>query len=127
MALESQTLSTRIAALVGTVVVATVAACFVALVLNDQSYLFAIAWGLASIADKGELRRETLSEAVADGVDRALRVLWVGLVVLGGVLAVSSMLARQGKKGPASLGGGAVAADRAVATTTAAETHKKAE
>ena len=98
MALEAQPLETRVAALLVAIIVAPLAALLVALVFDDQAYLCAIAWALAAIADKSDFRRTTLPSAVADGVNRALSVLWVTLLVFGALVVLASKLWKeQGK------------------------------
>lgn len=109
MTLEAQPLSTRVAALVVSIVFASLSATFAAFAFRAEAYLCAIAWAMAAIADKGEFRRETLPAAVADGVGRAFSVLSVALVVLGAALSIagsSFFKARVSTEGAVGGGGG---------------------
>lgn len=99
MVLESQPLSTRVAALLFSVVAGSVAAGVVASVFNDLSYLCAIAWAFAAIADNGDFRGETLPTAeVAEGFDCAFSVLWVALLVFGAFSVIVSKAVKQLEK-----------------------------
>lgn len=90
LALESYPLSTRVAALILTVVGACIAASFAAVVYADQVFVCAIAWALAGIAAKTDVRQDLLAVDVAQGVDEALRASSVGLLTLGVLISVGS-------------------------------------
>ena len=109
MNLEAQPLSTRVAALIVSIVFASLSATFAAFAFRGEAYLCAIAWAMAAISDKDEFRRETLPAAVADGVGRAFSVLSVALVVLGAALSIagsSFFKARVSTEGAVGDGGG---------------------
>lgn len=131
--LEARPLSTRVAAVVVTAVVASVAAGFAASVFYDRAYLCAIAWAMAAIADKRDFRREALPSGVAEGVEHAFSILSAALLVFGVSAAVVGSRVRRvrvpaiesegggGGGGVGGAGGGGGVLDAGV------EGHSKAE
>lgn len=91
LALEKADQSTKIAALLLTLIGACLAGCFAVTVLHDQAYLCAIAWAVAGIAGKMDYRSSMLERDVAAGVDTTLLISWIGLLVVGASNAAFSM------------------------------------
>lgn len=85
---------------------------------------------MAAIADKGDFRRETLPEPVADGVGRAFSALSLALVVFGAVgLCFKTRAAAKGAAGGGGRGGvaGGGSGEVEAAAVAADEAHKKGE
>lgn len=82
VALELDDLSSQTAALILTIVGASFGASFAALLFYDQVYLLAVAWAIAGIAAKDDFRRERLGKPISDGVNEALKGLWIALLCL---------------------------------------------
>lgn len=91
LALEGATNSTKVAALILTLVLSCLAGCFAVVLYGDYAYLCAIAWAIAGVAGKMDVRSAQLSADVADGVNQALQYSWVGLLVVGAATAAVSM------------------------------------
>ena len=82
VALELDDVSSQTAALILTIVGASFGASFAALIFYDQVFLLAVAWAIAGIAAKDEYRLEKLGKPVSDGVNEALKGLWIALLCL---------------------------------------------
>ena len=80
VALETDNVSTEIAALLLATVAAAVAGSLVSLVFYDPVYLAAIVWAIAAIAANEDYRIERLRKPVADGVTEGLEAVWIFLV-----------------------------------------------
>lgn len=92
MLIESDPLSSKVGALIVTVVVACVAAALAAVEYAAPVYLGAIAWALAGIANETGLRDRSLPPDMADGVNEALAGSCLVLIVIG-VLASLALIA----------------------------------
>lgn len=95
VALEGSPDSTKVTALILTLVLSVQAGCSAVAFYQDQAYLCAIAWALAGIADKVDVRSGVLSADVAYGMTLALQYSWVGLLVIGGMSAVLSVMKKE--------------------------------
>eukprot|EP00752_Nemacystus_decipiens_P016331 g14606.t1 len=83
LALELTDVGAELSALILSVVAASVFASFGSLIFYSHPYLVAIAWAIAGIADEKDYRRERLGGDIADGVDSALEILRIALLVVG--------------------------------------------
>lgn len=83
VALELESVSSEVAALILAIVGASFAATIAAVVFYDQVYLLAITWAVAGIASKEDYRITQLGEPIADGVTEGLNALWIALLCVG--------------------------------------------
>lgn len=85
---KSDSVSSGTAAVILTVVAASVGASIAAIRFQDQVYLLAIAWAVFAIAARGDYRVKTLGQGEADGMALALNVLCIALLCIGAVTAI---------------------------------------